>query len=199
MPRTSPTWSWAPSGARTLARTPLSVASKATVALSVSISTRESPSEYESPSLMFHFTILPSVMVGLNAGMLSFWCLGYDEDPEDALLCSFCWGCWGCCSCFTSCLGSGWDWDAWLPNLKSANCATKSFFWTTTMRGSPTGIAESVCLFWARKPGEVASNPTVALSVSTSQMMSPSSILSPIYLFHLTTLPSLMVGLSAGI
>jgi len=48
-------------------------------------------------------------------------------------------------------------------------------------------------------PDEVASNPTVALSVSTSQMISPYSTLSPTFLFHLTILPSLIVGLNAGI
>jgi len=70
MPKISPTFICEFYRASILARTPFSVASKATVALSVSISQSESPSEYYCPSLIFHFTIFPSLIVGLKAGIL---------------------------------------------------------------------------------------------------------------------------------
>ena len=40
------------------------------MALSVSMEKRESPTPNESPGLMFHLRIFPSVMVGLTAGIL---------------------------------------------------------------------------------------------------------------------------------
>ena len=40
------------------------------MALSVSMEKRESPTPNESPGLMFHLRIFPSVIVGLTAGIL---------------------------------------------------------------------------------------------------------------------------------
>lgn len=65
---------------------PLSVDSKATVALSVSTSQIVSPTSIWSPYLTLHLTILPSVMVGDNAGMWRTWCLGNSAKKKALLL-----------------------------------------------------------------------------------------------------------------
>ena len=48
-------------------------------------------------------------------------------------------------------------------------------------------------------PSSIASNSIVALSVSISAMMSPEATLSPTLTSHLASVPSSMVGESAGI
>jgi hypothetical protein len=71
MPKRSPTFICEFSFAKIFAKTPFYVASKATVALSVSISQSESPSENYCPYFTFHLTIFPYDIVGLKAGILS--------------------------------------------------------------------------------------------------------------------------------
>src|SRR6516164_7712366 len=58
-----------PSGITIFASTPSSMASTSIVALSVSISARTSPARTASPSLLSQRVILPSVIVGDNAGI----------------------------------------------------------------------------------------------------------------------------------
>ena len=51
----------------------------------------------------------------------------------------------------------------------------------------------------ANLPSSIASTSIVALSVSTSAIMSPETTSSPTFLIHFAIFPSVMVGESAGI
>src|SRR6516164_9096819 len=67
-----------PSGITILASTPSSIASTSIVALSVSNSARTSPVRTASPSLLSQRAILPSVIVGDNAGIKTSVAMAYD-------------------------------------------------------------------------------------------------------------------------
>ena len=62
-----------------------------------------------------------------------------------------------------------------------------------TFTTPPSGMRISVSV-----PSSKASISIVALSVSTSAMTSPMEILSPVFLCHLTSVPSSMVSLNLG-
>jgi len=72
----------APSPTRIFASTPSSTHSHSMVALSVSTSQRMSPAAITSPSFFFHAEMLPSVIVGLSAGMASTWWDGRDANER---------------------------------------------------------------------------------------------------------------------
>jgi len=62
-----------------------------------------------------------------------------------------------------------------------------------------TPSVPSSTLISATVPSSTASNSIVALSVSISAMMSPAATVSPTFTSHLASVPSSMVGESAGI
>ena len=66
---------------------PSSWASTSIVALSVSISSRTSPVENESPSFTFQLAMFPSVIVGDIAGMVKFCASSKYEAVANFLLC----------------------------------------------------------------------------------------------------------------
>ena len=69
-----------PSGAAIANKVPLSKASRSIVALSVSTSAITSPGLMVSPTFLCHLASTPSVMEGLNAGMVISLAIGVWED-----------------------------------------------------------------------------------------------------------------------
>ena len=67
--------------------------------------------------------------------------------------------------------------------------------------GVPTGtsLAPAGTTIFAKTPSSCASHSIVALSVSTSAMMSPAAMASPSFFFQEAMFPVVMVGESAGI
>lgn len=68
-----------------------------------------------------------------------------------------------------------------------------------TTTGVPMGIWDELVDILAIYPFYWTSNPTVALSVSTSHITSPTSTRSPSLTFHLSIFPYDIVGERAGI
>ena len=76
-----------------------------------------------------------------------------------------------------------------------------SFFWRIIALGvfTATSFDPSLIIIFASVPLYTDSTSIVALSVSISAIISPTSIVSPSFFFHDTKLPFSIVGLSAGI
>jgi hypothetical protein len=74
-----------------------------------------------------------------------------------------------------------------------------SDFFVKIANGFPSPNIPVSSEIFAINPLSVDSKVTVALSVSTSQIASPTSIWSPYFTFHLTILPYVIVGDNAGI
>ena len=99
-------------------------------------------------------------------------------------------------------MAAGW---AVSDSEKFANAPTSAFFGTTMATNYPTAtplVPKLIILtnlpspnnIFAKNPSSYTSNPTVALSVSTSQMQSPADTGSPSFFNHFIIFPLSMVG-----
>ena len=158
------------------------------VALSVSISARISPSSTVSPTPLSHDATVPSSIVSLKRGILT------TSTPSGMLAA-------GC-----SVDSSGWDSSA---SEVSSTAAVADSSLSKPLISSPSSpimasklstaaLSPSAIPMCNKKPSLKDSNSIVALSVSISARISPSSTLSPTFLSHEDTVPSSMVSLNRG-
>ena len=84
--------------------------------------------------------------------------------------------------------------------MKLANALMSAPSSASTHTGVPTAMpcAPSETRIFASTPSSTHSHSMVALSVSTSQRISPAAMASPSFFFHADMFPSVIVGLSAG-
>ena len=166
--------------------------SNSMVALSVSISAKISPSETLSPIFFNQEATVPSVIVSLNRGMVTTTTpFGSDAaigvlSVDGAATATF--------SSVTTADGPAFCLDALSRGAMSSPAVPMMAKSASTGAVSPSliPICKSV-------PELKDSNSIVALSVSISAKISPSLILSPTFLSHFATTPSVIVSLKRGI
>mmetsp|Transcript_7452 Transcript_7452/g.19863 ORF Transcript_7452/g.19863 Transcript_7452/m.19863 type:complete len:202 (-) Transcript_7452:253-858(-) len=189
----SPTGLDAPSATAMCARKPSSKDSTSISALSLSTTITISPASIRSPSFFVHWTILPSVIVELRAGMNTSFKAGFGmleaagaaaagtadiaEGASEA----------ECVEVSTavvpSCLEPEPETMQSTPH--SAIFAISSSFSAISATVEPTGaISPSPTRMDARKPDSKHSTSMSALSLSTTITISPASIRSPGALSH---------------
>ena len=194
--------------------TPLWKDSNSIVALSVSISASNSPDFTESPTFLCHFATTPSVIVSLNCGIRTIWTVSgiftsttsfftsvfsfltseFPLSTSDFLFTSdfklptsdF---------AVTSSLA---DEFCFASPARSAEISSPSFpkIASIDSTGAPFPSSTPMC---SKTPFWNDSNSIVALSVSISASNSPDFTLSPTFLCHFATTPSVMVSLNLGI
>eukprot|EP00602_Paraphysomonas_sp_CaronLab_P009826 CAMPEP_0185028712 /NCGR_PEP_ID=MMETSP1103-20130426/14649_1 /TAXON_ID=36769 /ORGANISM="Paraphysomonas bandaiensis, Strain Caron Lab Isolate" /LENGTH=101 /DNA_ID=CAMNT_0027563221 /DNA_START=340 /DNA_END=645 /DNA_ORIENTATION=- len=92
------------------------------------------------------------------------------------------------------------SWELVAGNSYPANLDTSSSLSTVIIIGAPTVTSEPASTNnLAMYKSSTASNPIVALSVSTSAIVSPADTASPSFLIHDTIVPATIVGERAGI
>ena len=160
------------------------------VALSVSISARISPSSTVSPTFFNQEATVPSSIVSLKRGIVII-STPSGTSAELALAS----GSAGAVA--SSTLGASSE-TAALPPFSKAEISSPSspIIANKVSTGAPSPSAIPI---WSKVPSLKDSNSIVALSVSISAKISPSSTLSPTFLSHFATVPSSMVSLNLGI
>ena len=174
--------------------------SNSIVALSVSISARISPSLTLSPTFFNQVATVPSVIVSLKRGIVTTTTPSGNSALASAL---------GASSVFESSLGVsvvsfsslavsfGASAAASPPDNKAEISSPSSpMIANKESTGAVSPAAIPIC---KRVPSLKDSNSIVALSVSISARISPSLILSPTFLSHVATVPSVIVSLKRGI
>ena len=158
------------------------------MALSVSISARISPSETLSPTFFNHVATVPSVMVSLKRGIVT------TTTPLGKVVV----GCW------LLVVGSETVSSATIVSVFGADGLSKEeisspSFPIIANKESQGADSPSLIPIYKRVPELKDSNSMVALSVSISARISPSETLSPTFLSHDATVPSVIVSLKRGI
>ena len=162
--------------------------SNSIVALSVSISARISPSIISSPTLFNQEATVPSVIVSLKRGIVTTVTLSGIATASTVEL----------VSSTTVSVGVEISSVAAASPLNKAEKSSPSspIIANNESTGAVSPSCKPIC---NNVPSLKDSNSMVALSVSISARISPSSILSPILINHFATTPSVIVSLKRGI
>ena len=162
--------------------------SNSIVALSVSISARISPSDTLSPTFFNHVATVPSVIVSLKRGIVTI------TTPLGKVV-----GCWllvvGVAETTVSSTAAVSTFAG--VELIKSEISSPSFPMIAN-RESQAADSPSLIPIYKSVPELKDSNSIVALSVSISARISPSETLSPTFLSHEATVPSVIVSLNRG-